>query len=298
VRRRTEVIRWLKVFLGAGSLLGARRARHPEPRLRDADGARARRQARHPGRSPAGAGRSRAQQPEARPEHHRRPVQFARAGARPPPGASTDVRTVIEDVTAGVQPVAERAGIELRVEDLPRCGAACSVGVLTSVVLKPRAQCGEVHGRGGNAPCHRPRRRARSVRPRGGRGHRPGHPERCPRPHLPYVRGTTHGKEGLGLGLATVKNLCEAHGGRVGVRLLSVRGLSSGSSCRSRLRRPAWRDEGVTLRGAGAAPFRAAHRGQPSRRALRPRALRRRMALRAVSRGQPRPSAQRRPSSR
>jgi signal transduction histidine kinase len=146
-------------------------------------------------------------------------LQFARAGARPPPGASADLRTVIEDVTAGVQPVAERAAIELRVEDLPRCGAACSVGVLTSVVSNLEH----------NAVKYMGEREVRRVTVRAFEREAfvrvevedtgPGIPsDALDHIFLPYVRGTTHGKEGLGLGLATVKSLCEAHGGRVGVR--------------------------------------------------------------------------------
>jgi signal transduction histidine kinase len=146
-------------------------------------------------------------------------LQFARAGARPTPGANADVRAVIADVTAGVQPVAERAGIELRVEDLARCGAACSVGVLTSVISNLE----------NNAVKYMGEREVRNITVRAvERGAfvrvevedtGPGIPsDTVDDIFLPYVRGATHGKEGLGLGLATVKRLCEAHGGRVGVR--------------------------------------------------------------------------------
>ena len=146
-------------------------------------------------------------------------LQFARAGARPAPGAAVDVPAVVEDVTAGVRPAAERAGIELRVEDLPRCRAACSVGVFTSVISNLEQ----------NAMKYMGERDVRSITVRAAeRGSfihvevedtGPGIPsDAVEEIFLPYVRGPTHGKEGLGLGLATVKRLCEAHGGRVGVR--------------------------------------------------------------------------------
>ena len=146
-------------------------------------------------------------------------LQFARAGARPTPGVVADVRTVIEDVTTGVRPAAERAAIDVRVEDIPHSQVACSVGVLTSVIANLVQNAMKYMG-------DRAERRitVRAV-DRGGFVHveledtGPGiPPEAVDKIFLPYVRGPTLGKEGLGLGLATVKRLCEAHGGRVGVR--------------------------------------------------------------------------------
>jgi signal transduction histidine kinase len=146
-------------------------------------------------------------------------LQFARAGARPSPGDFAEVSDVVEDVTAGVRPAAERAGIELRVEELPRCRAACSVGVLASVVSNLEQNAMKYMGDG------EVRRITVRAAERGPFVHLevedtgPGIPrDALGEIFLPYVRGPTHGEEGLGLGLATVKRLCEGHGGHVGVR--------------------------------------------------------------------------------
>ncbi len=147
-------------------------------------------------------------------------LQFARAGARPEPGATADVPSVIEDVSAGIRPAAEVAGIELTLEDVAPCSACCSVGVLTSVISNLAQNAMKYMADSGAT-----KRITFRADERGGVVHvevedtGPGiPPEALKDIFLPFVRGPTQGKDGLGLGLATVKRLCEAHGGRAGVR--------------------------------------------------------------------------------
>lgn len=147
-------------------------------------------------------------------------LQFARAGARPAGEASADVGAVLEDVVAGARPAAEASGIELRLDPLPACAALCSPGVLTSVVsnLTQNAVRYTVEGAGVRRVTLRGSPRPGSVRIEV-EDTGPGiAPELLEVIFLPYVRGRTSDRSGLGLGLATVKRLCEAHGGRVGVR--------------------------------------------------------------------------------
>jgi len=99
------------------------------------------------------------------------------------------------------------------------CQASCSPGVLTSVLSNLLQNALKYMGDG---PERRILLRAREagtfvrveVEDTG-----PGiPPEAIGEIFLPYVRGPTHGRDGLGLGLATVRRLCEAHGGQAGVR--------------------------------------------------------------------------------
>jgi signal transduction histidine kinase len=152
-------------------------------------------------------------------------LQFARAGAGPSPGASADVQTTVEDVVDGMRLAAEEADIELRVEAAAPCRACCSVGVLTSLVSN-LAQ---------NAMKYMGDATSRRITIRESTDDRFVHvevedsgpgipPELVGDIFRPYVRGPARSKEGLGLGLATVKRLCETHGGRVGVRPVVGRG--------------------------------------------------------------------------
>lgn len=149
-------------------------------------------------------------------------LQFARAGARPAAGDSAELPDVLEDVVAGIRPAAEAAGIALSVEPPPPCAVRCSPGVLTSAVANLAQNAVRYTGEG--APPGRRRIAVRAtarldvvhveVEDTG-----PGiAPDLLDAVFLPYVRGPTSEPTGLGLGLATVKRLCEAHGGRVGVR--------------------------------------------------------------------------------
>jgi signal transduction histidine kinase len=146
-------------------------------------------------------------------------LQFARAGASPARGASADVAAVLEDVTDGIRPAAEDAGIELHVEPPAPCRASSSTGVLTSVVSNLAQNALKYMG---EAVTRRITIRSTiddgfvrvEVEDSG-----PGIPDGLAGQLFhPYVRGPTHGADGLGLGLATVKRLCESHGGQVGLR--------------------------------------------------------------------------------
>ena len=144
--------------------------------------------------------------------------EFARAGARPEPGAHADVEEIVTQVAeeACAADARERPDVHVQVEG--HAVAACSPGVLTSVLtnliqnaIKHTADAPgpievrvapegasvriEVHDSGPGIPVD-----LRSVI------------------FEPYVRGQGGTQAGLGLGLATVKRLCEAHGGSVGVR--------------------------------------------------------------------------------
>lgn len=147
-------------------------------------------------------------------------LQFARAGARPGPGVAASVASVIDDVTTGIRPAADAAGIELRVEGASPSCVRCSVGVLTSVISNLMQNAVK------HMDEHRVTRRITlRVEDRSDVVHfevedtGPGiAPELLSDIFLPYVRGPNRGTEGIGLGLATVRRLCEAHGGTVGVR--------------------------------------------------------------------------------
>jgi signal transduction histidine kinase len=161
-------------------------------------------------------------------------LEFARAGAQPQPGARADVLEVVRAVVEEVQPEAQARQIALLVEAVQPGEVACSPGILSSVVSNLVRNAVKYVGEG-------PRRRVTiRARPAGTRvrlevednGH--GLPEGLGE-HVfePYVRGGDSKEPGIGLGLATVKKITEAHGGTVDVR--SVTGLG----CRFGIELPA-----------------------------------------------------------
>jgi signal transduction histidine kinase len=146
-------------------------------------------------------------------------LDFARAGARPAPGVSVELKSVIDDVTGALGIAAREKQIELAVEPSLPCAVACSAGVLTSLMANLVNNAIKYMGDDGAE-----RRITVRLRDLGQMARvevadtGPGIPrELLPTLFEPYVRGATEGKPGIGLGLATVKRIAESHGGRAGV---------------------------------------------------------------------------------
>jgi signal transduction histidine kinase len=154
-------------------------------------------------------------------------LEFARAGARPDPGARTDVREAIADLENAIAPEAELARIAIRFVPAPPVFVACSMGVYLSLVGNiTRNAIKYMHD-------STVRRIVVTVVDQGsvvrtevsdtGPGIREA--DQASLFDL-YFRGRHPGTQGFGLGLATVKKLVDGHGGRVGV----ISALGKGST--------------------------------------------------------------------
>jgi signal transduction histidine kinase len=155
-------------------------------------------------------------------------LEFARAGAKPAAGVHAGVEDAVREVVDELEPIARKAGVELRVEPGNEGAArdvACSPGVLMSAISNLVQNAIKYIGEGDV--------RRVSVRTGDDGGEvrvevedtGPGVPT-ADRERLfePYTRGRDAKAPGIGLGLATVKRLVESHGGHVGVRAAPERG--------------------------------------------------------------------------
>jgi signal transduction histidine kinase len=152
--------------------------------------------------------------------------EFSRAGGKPKVGEDADVAGVIDETVAEVLASKDEGGPEITVESFAACKVGCSPGVLTAIVSNLLR----------NAMKYMSDSAVKKITVRvlpNGEDVRievedtgPGVPVGLESVIFePYVRAQGVTQPGLGLGLATVKRFCVAHGGQVGVR--SSPGLGS-----------------------------------------------------------------------
>lgn len=144
---------------------------------------------------------------------------FARAGARPEPGARADIGETLHDLWPELEWAARPAGVSLHLEAPDACLVACDRGILTSI-LSNLAYNAIKYGRESPDPrvsicVSKERGRARVEVQDTGPGLAPGLEHSV---FNPYVRANGSRIPGIGLGLATVRRIVEAHAGTVGVR--------------------------------------------------------------------------------
>jgi signal transduction histidine kinase len=146
-------------------------------------------------------------------------LEFARSGARPDPGARTDPDEILRDLIRGQTPEAEQLRIDLRLEAVPRVLVPCAPGVYLSLVgnlLRNAIKyMGDVQIRQIVVRVSLEGSMVRTEVADTG----PGIAADCISSLFePYFRASLEQhKEGLGLGLATVKKLAEGHQGSAGV---------------------------------------------------------------------------------
>jgi signal transduction histidine kinase len=146
-------------------------------------------------------------------------LRFARAGARPDRDASCELKPVLDELLAELRPQAAAQAIDLRAAEVPATRLRCPPEVL-AIILQNLVR---------NAIKFMGKRDVRIVELRA--FVRPGEVElrvsdsgpgiRAPGVVLfePFYRGAPPaGVGGVGLGLATVKRLVTAYGGRIGYR--------------------------------------------------------------------------------
>ena len=144
--------------------------------------------------------------------------EFAQAGAHSTPGESGDVRAVVGEVVEEYRPLADETGTALAAALPEPRAVACNEGLLTAA-LSNLVRNAITHMNGGStkrvdiAVVDVGERVRIDVRDTG-----PGLPPGAEASVFePFVRGADAKHPGLGLGLATVKRIVEAHGGAVGV---------------------------------------------------------------------------------
>jgi signal transduction histidine kinase len=143
-------------------------------------------------------------------------LDFARAGARPSPGAGACVREAIGEAIADVAAEARTQGIEIVAARIVETEVACSRGALASILGNLLAN--SVRHMGASI-IRRVDIRAEAVEGRVRfevEDTGPGLPQASEKNLFePFVRGENASGSGVGLGLATVKRLVEAHGGSI-----------------------------------------------------------------------------------
>jgi signal transduction histidine kinase len=126
---------------------------------------------------------------------------------------------VLEDLVRGILPDAERRGVEVELQPVPPVMVACSVGVYLSLagnlVRNALKYIGDSPVRRVSIRVVTDRATVRTEVTDTGPGIAPEYVDSL---FVAYFRmGRDRGKEGLGLGLATVKKLVDGHHGSVGV---------------------------------------------------------------------------------
>jgi len=146
-------------------------------------------------------------------------LTFARSGARPDPAARCSVNAVLANIVADSAEPAEKQDIDIAVETNGLVMVPCSIGVVTSIVQNLVRNAIKYMG---DRPVKRVVVRVRALETMARLEVEDTGPGIPPEAHQtifePFVRVGGTQVAGTGLGLATVKRLVEAHGGRLGVQ--------------------------------------------------------------------------------